>query len=185
MKIRFIPALLLALCVTANASDMPQSTGIKPLVPITALDVPRYMGTWYEIAKFNNRFQKRCTGFTTATYSAIPDGKVQVINRCRAENGDLVEAIGVARQVGNSSSPKLKVRFAPAILSFLPMVWGDYWVIDLDQNYQLAAVSEGTREYLWILSRTKKVDHAKYDALIARLAAQGLDVSKLVLTWQE
>ncbi|MFZ6722885.1 lipocalin family protein [Undibacterium sp. Ji49W] len=185
MKIRFLTALLFALSVNANASDAPQATVVKPLETIAALDVPRYMGTWYEIAKFDNRFQKRCTSFTTASYSAMPDGKVQVINRCRAENGDLVEAIGVARQIGAADSPKLKVRFAPAILSFLPMVWGDYWVIDIDQSYQLAAVSEGTREYLWILSRTKKVDQAKYDALIARLTAQGLDVSKLVLTRQD
>jgi apolipoprotein D and lipocalin family protein len=81
--------------------------------------------------------------------------------------------------------PKLKVRFAPAILSLLPMVWGDYWVIDLDPAYRLAAVSEAKREYLWILSRTPQVDQASYDALLARLSAQGLDVSKLVSTKQE
>jgi apolipoprotein D and lipocalin family protein len=74
------------------------------------------------------------------------------------------------------------VRFAPAILSFIPMVWGDYWVIDLDNKYQLSAVSEPKREYLWILSRTPQVPAAEYNALLARLKAQGLDTSKLVLT---
>lgn len=185
MKTRLIAPLLLALATNANAFDAPHVGGAKPLAPIAALDLPRYMGTWYEIAKFPNRFQKKCAGFTTATYSALPDGKVQVVNRCRNDKGETIEAIGVARQVGNASSPKLKVRFAPAILSFLPMVWGDYWVVDLDQDYQLAAVSEGTREYLWILARTPKVDKATYDALLARLAAQGLDVGKLVPTRQE
>lgn len=185
MKTRVIAPLLLALSMTASAFDAPNAAGARPLATIAALDVPRYMGTWYEIAKFPNRFQKKCAALTTATYSAIPDGRVQVVNRCHTGNGETIEAIGVARQVGTSSSPKLKVRFAPAILSFLPMVWGDYWVIDLDPKYQLAAVSEEKREYLWILSRTPKVDKATYDALVARLAGQGLNVSKLVPTQQE
>jgi apolipoprotein D and lipocalin family protein len=171
-----------ALSVGVHAAEAPAAA--KPLATIAALDVPRYMGVWYEIAKFPNRFQKMCTGFTTATYSASADGKVQVINRCRTADGSTKEAVGAARQVGNASSPKLKVRFAPAVLSFLPFVWGDYWVVDLDPAYQLAAVSEEKREYLWILSRTPKVDPASYQALMARLAAQGLDVSKLESTRQ-
>ena len=80
------------------------------------------------------------------------------------------------------AAAELDVRFAPAILSFIPMVWGDYWVIDLDNKYQLSAVSEPKREYLWILSRTPQVPAAEYNALLARLKAQGLDTSKLVLT---
>lgn len=183
MKPRLIAPFMLALGMSAGASAAQPAA--RPLVPIAALDVPRYMGIWYEIAKFPNRFQKKCAGFTTATYSAIPGGKVQVVNRCRTDSGETIEAIGLARQIGNANSPKLKVRFAPAFLSFLPMVWGDYWVVDLDPNYQLAAVSEAKREYLWILSRTPKVDKPTYDALVVRLAAQGLDVSKLVLTKQE
>ena len=108
-----------------------------------------------------------------------------MVNRCRTANGETEEAIGAARQVGGADSPRLQVRFAPAILSFLPMVWGDYWVIDLDPGYQLAAVSEGKREYLWILSRSPKVDKGQYAALVARLAGQGFDVRKLVPTQQE
>lgn len=174
-------SLLIVLSLNAGAADAPA----QPLATIATLDVPRYMGTWYEIAKFPNRFQKKCTGFTKATYSALADGTLQVVNRCRTDNGNTDQAIGAARQVGPPDSPRLKVRFAPAFLSFLPMVWGDYWVIDLDPGYRLAAVSEPKREYLWILARTPKVDKPSYDALVARLAAQGLDVSKLVLTKQE
>lgn len=185
MKPSCIATLLFALDMGANVLAAAPAEGVKPLVTIASLDVPRYMGTWYEIAKFDNRFQKKCAGFTTATYATMPDGKVQVVNRCRTASGETVEAIGAARQIGNANSPRLKVRFAPAILSFLPMVWGDYWVVDLDPDYQLAAVSEGKREYLWILARTPKVDKATYDALLARLAAQGLDVSKLVPTKQQ
>lgn len=181
MKTSLIAPFLIVLSVHAGAADAPA----QPLATIATLDVPRYMGTWYEIAKFPNRFQKICTGFTKATYSSLADGTLQVVNRCRTDNGTTDEAIGAARQVGRPDSPKLKVRFAPAILSFLPMVWGNYWVVDLDSGYRLAAVSEPKREYLWILARTPKVDKASYDALVARLAAQGLDVSKLVPTRQE
>jgi len=154
------------------------------LAPIPALDLPRYLGDWYEIAKFPNRFQRKCVGFTKATYTALPDGRVQVENRCRLQDGTTDVAIGVARQVGPANSARLKVRFAPAILSFIPMVWGDYWVIDLDREYGLAAVSEPGRDYLWILSRTPTVSKAAYDALVARLSGQGLDVRKLVRTPQ-
>lgn len=159
-------------------------TDDKPLSTIASLDVNRYLGTWYEIAKFPNRFQKACVGDTSASYSLREHGRIRVLNRCRKADGGEDVAEGVARQVGDASSPKLKVRFAPAFLSFIPMVWGDYWVIDLDERYQLSAVSEPGRQYLWILSRTRQVDPAVYQALVARLAAQGFDTSKLELTPQ-
>ena len=164
------------------ASPAPAARGELQTIP--ALDLPRYLGTWYEIAKFPNRFQRKCTGFTTATYTAMSGGRVQVENRCRLADGGMDVATGVARQVGGATSPQLKVRFAPAILSFIPLVWGDYWVVDLDPGYTLAAVSEPGRDYLWILSRTPTVDKAAYDALLARLAAQGLDIGKLEPTPQ-
>lgn len=177
-------ASLLLLGMKAWAASKPQAAPAE-LQPIPALDLPRYLGTWYEIAKFPNRFQRKCTGFTTATYAALPDGRVQVENRCRLADGGTDVATGVARQIGDAASPRLKVRFAPAIFSFIPLVWGNYWVIDLDPGYTLAAVSEPGREYLWILARTPTVEKAAYDALVARLAAQGFDVRKLERTPQQ
>lgn len=159
--------------------------GPAPLATIAALDVPRYMGTWFEIAKFPNRFQRQCAGSTRADYRLNDDGTVQVTNRCRDDRGALTEAVGQARQVGPRTSPRLQVRFAPAWLSFLPAVWGDYWVIDLDERYQLAAVSEPRREFLWILARTPRVDPAAYEGLRARLAAQGFDLGRLQPTPQD
>jgi apolipoprotein D and lipocalin family protein len=156
----------------------------KPLDTIAALDTQRYLGTWYEIARFPNAFQHQCAGDVSATYSLRDDGRIRVLNRCRRADGSEDSAEGVARQIGGPASPKLEVRFAPAILSLIPMVWGDYWVVDLDENYTLSAVSEPSRKYLWILSRTRQVDPAAYQALLARLAAQGLDVSKLERTSQ-
>ena len=152
---------------------------------IASLDVPRYLGTWYEVAKFPNWFQKKCVGNTKAIYSLRPDGNLRVLNSCKQADGDTSEAEGTARQIGAKDSPKLKVRFAPAWLSFLPMVWGDYWVIDLDAQYQLAAVSDPKREYLWVLSRTPQADPKAYDDLLRRLQAQQFDVRKLDLTPQK
>jgi len=151
---------------------------------ISTLDVPRYMGQWYEIAKFPNRFQKKCVADTVAQYTLLNSGRVRVTNRCRMANGEMNEAIGMARQVGPKNSPKLKVRFAPEWLSFLDAVWGDYWVLDLDAGYSLVAVGEPTREYLWVLSRTPQVSPPEYQALLQRLQAQGFDISKLERTRQ-
>lgn len=183
-------AVLFCLCtLPAVAGDAATGNERQPansaLSTISALDVPRYMGTWYEIAKFPNWFQKKCTGGTKAEYSLKNNGMVQIINRCRLESGEMSEAIGVARQIGPATSPKLEVRFAPDWLSFLPFVWGDYWVIDLDEHYQLVAVSEPKKEYLWILARTPKIDPNNYKNLLARLSQKGFDVRKLEVTNQD
>lgn len=174
-------------CAAANAQSPASADAAVPgpLTPIASLNVQRYMGTWYEIAKYPNRFQKKCVAQTTARYHLQADGTVQVINRCREESGDFGEAIGEARQTGGAMSPKLKVRFAPAWLSWLPFVWGDYWVVDLDAGYKLVAVSEPKREYLWVLSRTPVVEPGDYAALLARLKAQGFDLNRLVLSLQQ
>ena len=172
--------LVLALACAAGLAQAGE-----PLATVPTLDVPRYMGTWYEIAKLPNWFQRKCVGSTRAQYSLQADGRVQVANSCRLASGEFDDAIGAARQIGAASSPKLKVRFAPAWLSLIPAVWGDYWVIELDDNYQWVAVSEPGRQYLWILSRTPRMEPTVYADLLARLARKGLDVQKLELTRQE
>ena len=155
-----------------------------PLATVATLDTARYAGTWYEIAKYPNDFQRHCLANTVATYSAQPDGTIRVDNRCTQAGNHVERAIGAARQPGGAGSPRLEVRFAPAWLSFLPFVWANYWVIDLDPAYTLAAVSEPKREYLWILARTAQVDPQAYAALLQRLAARGFDTTRLVVTRQ-
>lgn len=177
MKSLILYLMCFTIFVPAFAADTAQ-----PLQTIQSLDVPRYMGTWFEIAKYPNRFQKQCVSNTSAEYFLQKDGTVQVLNRCQLASGEMNEVEGQARQLGGLKSPKLEVRFAPAWLSWLPMVWGDYWVIDLDTEYQLVAVSEPSREYLWVLARTQQVDKAKFDALLQRLKAKGFDLSKLELS---
>ena len=100
-------------------------------------------------------------------------------------SGEIDEAVGAARQIGSANSPKLQVRFAPAWLSLIPAVWGDYWVVVLEDNYQWVAVSEPGRQFLWILSRTPRMEPKAYADLLLRLAALGLDVQKLEVTAQD
>jgi apolipoprotein D and lipocalin family protein len=142
------------------------------------------MGTWYEVAKYPNWFQRRCIANTSATYAIQSNGMLQVLNRCQKEDGSITDAFGEAKQVGDANSPKLKVRFAPAWLSFLPFVWGNYWVIDLDPQYQLAAVSEPSRKYLWILSRSKTVEPKAYEALLQRLKEKGFNLDAIEISKQ-
>lgn len=184
MKRTLLRVALAASLATGVVLAQADNAATPPLQTIASLDVARYMGTWYEIAKYPNSFQKKCASNTRADYQPQPDGKVQVLNRCVMSDGQTTEALGAARQVGPADSPKLEVRFAPAWLSFLPMVWGDYWVIDLDPQYQLVAVSEPKREYLWVLSRTPQVDPAAYTALLSRLNQRGFDLQRLQLTPQ-
>ena len=178
---------VVALCLT-SAGCPPAATAAQPasagLATIASLEVPRYMGTWHEIAKYPNWFQRKCVADTRAEYSLLSDGTVRVLNRCRQDSGEMLEAVGAARQIGEASSPKLQVRFAPAWLSWLPVVWGDYWVIDLDPAYQLVAVSEPRQEYLWILARSPRPDAAAVEALLGRLAGKGFDLSRLERTRQ-
>jgi apolipoprotein D and lipocalin family protein len=173
----------LLICLSSFQAVAQQSD--QAVKTIASLDVPRYLGTWYEIAKFPNWFQKKCISNTKAVYTAKPDGNIRVLNSCKTASGETSEAEGLARQIGAKDSPKLEVRFAPAWLSFLPMVWGDYWVIDLDPQYQLAAVSDPSREYLWVLSRTPQLDPKAYADLLQRLQQQSFDIQKLELTSQK
>lgn len=168
-------ALCLLAPLAAGASDAP-----APLTTIDALDVPRYMGRWYEIARYPNRFQRQCVGDSSADYQLQPDNTVQVINRCRLADGSMNEAIGQARQLGGPTSPRLEVRFAPAWLSFIPAVWGDYWVVDIDDDYRWVVVSEPSRRFLWILARTPALDGATDARVRARLAALGFEPDRLV-----
>jgi len=165
---------------------------IAPLVLAAAavtsvpdLDLARYAGKWYEIARYPNRFQKSCAGEVTAEYVLQPDGRIRVINECRRADGSLNRAEGVARKASDTGpNAQLKVRFAPAFLSFLSAVWGDYWVIGLAADYGYAVVGDPSREYLWILSRTPTMTDSAYRESVAAAAASGFDATRLIRTRQ-
>ncbi len=143
-----------------------------PLQTVPKVDLNRYTGRWYEIAKYPNRFERKCDRNITANYSLRSDGKISVVNACTTHEGALTQSSGWAKVVDPKTGAKLKVTF------FWPF-FGDYWIIDLGANYEYAVVGEPSREYLWILSRNAKMDEKLYGEITARLAAKGYDASKL------
>lgn len=168
-----LPLLLLAAC----------GVGPSPIAPRTVgtVDLQRYVGTWYEVARFPTSFQDgsrlRCES-VTATYTARPDGRIRVVNRCLNALAGGEEK--VAEGTAYSASPgndRLRVSF------FWPF-YGDYWVIGLDPGYRWAVVGAPGRDYLWILSRTPQMTPADYSAAVAIAAREGFDTTRLQRTQQ-
>ncbi|MBN8706979.1 MAG: lipocalin family protein [Bacteroidetes bacterium] len=156
------------------------STQIKsqPLETVPNVDLKRYAGKWYEIASFPQFFQKGCH-CTTAEYTLTDEDYVIVENRCKKDsvNGKETSIKGKAFVVENSGNAKLKVQF------FWPFS-GKYWIIDLAEDYSYAVVSHPDRDYLWILSRTPKMDDVVYKQILERLKTKGFKLDKLKLTEQ-
>jgi apolipoprotein D and lipocalin family protein len=115
----------------------------------------------------------------------LDDGEIKVVNRCRTQNGEMEEVEGRAkRAVADGPNTKLKVRFAPAFLSFLPFVWGDYWIIVLASDYSYAVIGEPARKYLWILSRTPGLEDQTYLSILDQVREKGYDLGGLIRTNQ-
>lgn len=181
LPIRFALAAVLVHVAGVATAEAPAQV---PNVPVETVDLARYAGTWYEHAHLPMVFQRQCVADTTATYRANEDGTLDVVNRCRTREGGFEEARGVARTVDGRSST-LEVRFAPRWLSWLPLVWGDYWVIALDEAaYQWAMVGAPDADYLWILSRTPQLDPSVRAQLVEQARAMGYRVDELIETPQ-
>jgi apolipoprotein D and lipocalin family protein len=157
-------ALLLAGCTTSH----------PPLPTVEAVDLQRYYGTWYEVARLPNRFQSMCVSDTQAAYR--PDGNhVAVVNSCRTADGKVERAEGIAKLVEGSQGAKLRVSF------FRPF-YGDYWVLALDPDYRWVLVGEPSRKYAWVLAREPRLDKATLDALLTRAATLGFDRQAFLTT---
>lgn len=170
---------LAVLAVSLSAAATAQ---VAPLESVPTLDVARYMGRWYEVANYPNRFQKDCARDTTAIYRQLDAEQIEVTNQCVDAAGKQDGVVGLARSA--DAPARLKVRFAPAWLSWLPWVWGDYWVIELADDYRYAVVGTPSRDYLWILSRTPTLAPADEQTILAQLPKHGYDAAKLVRTPQ-
>jgi apolipoprotein D and lipocalin family protein len=173
----FMPSLLL---LATYMVAIPQTSTTLPHRPVPALDLDRYLGTWHEIAHLPMFFQRKCVDTISATYSKNPDGTIYVHNACRTNSGAMDDAEGIAHGVDGEPGA-LKVRFVPDWLAWLPWVWADYWVIDLDPDYRWAVIGGPSRRYLWILSRTSTMNRARYDELVERARQRGYPVEKLVV----
>lgn len=165
----------------AQRSAAPPSQGA--VVPVDSVDLDRYAGRWYEVARFPNSFQSDCAGETVAEYERLTSGQIRVVNQCRQADGTMKRAEGRAKLADRDGpTSKLKVRFAPAFLSFLPLVWGKYWVLDLTEDYSAALVGDPGRKYLWVLSRTPVMTDSIYRRMVATAERQGFDVRRLQLS---
>lgn len=151
------------------------STPNTPLPTVEQVDLNRYLGTWYEIARYEHSFEEGCSN-VNATYSLSDDGKIKVVNRC-LKKGKVDEAIGKAYAVDETNS-KLKV-------SFFGPFYGNYWILVLDEAYTYAVIGDPSREYLWILSRTPKLDTIKLKSILQKLPSLGYDAKKLIWTTQK
>ncbi len=185
MKRKTVAFALLVISLPLIARSITRKGGEREtLRTVPTVDLKRYTGQWYEIARLPNRFEKNCAGEVTANYSLRGDGRINVVNRCRKQNGKTQEAEGVARVVNKNTNAQLEVRFAPSFLSFLPFVWGDYYIVDLAPDYSYAVVGDPSRKNFWILSRTPQMDDAAHKEIIERAAAQGFDTGRVVQTRQ-
>ena len=176
---------LLSVIAVLTFAAVPLIAAETPLRVVPTVDLTRYAGTWYEIARLPNRFQEKCAGEVVASYALRPDGRITVTNRCRTTDGETTVATGVARRVDGKPPSVLEVRFAPAFLSFLPAVWGDYQIIALGADYDHAVVGTPDRAYLWVLSRTPQMDPALYRRLLDETRSQGFDITKVMETRQQ
>lgn len=182
---RLRPLVLSVLGMMSIAVSMRTSLQDQQPAPVRTVDrvaIDRYLGDWFEIARFPNRFQERCDSNVRASYAPRADGRIAVVNRCRKADGSVAEARGVARVVDDRTAAKLKVRFAPAVLSFLPFVWGDYWILGLADDYSWAVVGSPDRAYLWILARTPALGAEPFASALAAARSNGFDVDRLVKT---
>ncbi len=146
----------------------------KPPSVVGSIDLQRYSGTWYEIARYPNRFEKGCDG-VTATYRIVDDGSIEVINRCRRvdRGGSISEVKGRARVCDERSPAKLKVTF------FWPF-YGHYWVIELAEDYSWAVVGHPSRKYLWILARQSHLEKDLLQKILLRIVDQGYNPERLI-----
>ena len=161
---RFAITLMLLAGVAACHKPPPETV---PLMTVSSVDLERYAGRWYEIAKIPNRFQRQCISDTTANYSRHADGTIAVVNRCRLRDGQFDEARAVARVADPRTNAKLEVSFF-SLLGWRP-VWGDYWILALGPGYEYVVVGEPGRRYGWILARTPALPATTRDTINQRL----------------
>jgi apolipoprotein D and lipocalin family protein len=171
-RLSLLAAIILA--VTAGCAQQPVSR--DPAIPLptaASVDLDRYLGRWYEIARLPNGFEKDCEG-VTADYAWRGDGLIEVVNTCRvgSTDGPVKTAIGRARIVDRESNARLEV-------SFFGPFWGDYWILHLAEDYSVSLVGEPSGRFLWILARTPKISDAARTAALNRLREYGYDVSRL------
>jgi apolipoprotein D and lipocalin family protein len=176
-RVLFILTIVSVMLTLTGCFNMPRQTS-SPLEVVPFVDLNLYTGVWYEIARYPNSFQEGCVG-SKATYAFREDGKISVLNECydKSFDGRVKSAKGKAWSVDKETNAKLKV-------SFFWFFTGDYWIIDLGENYEYAVIGHPKRKYLWVLSRTSEMDGEVYEKVLDRLRDKQYDTSMLIKTPQ-
>lgn len=156
----------------------------EPLQVVDKVEVDRYLGQWYEVARKPLYFQNKCDRDVFATYTLNENGNIKVDNRCTSKDGKLNQTIGEAFIQNEPHNSKLKVSFLPSIIRWLPVGRGDYWILKLDENYQTVLVGEPKRKYMWVLSRSAHPDEKVVTEYLDYAKSVGFDLSDVIRTKQ-
>ncbi|ENV11912.1 hypothetical protein F965_02924 [Acinetobacter schindleri NIPH 900] len=178
-KIAIGSAVLLGLGATTMAYAQKQS-----LPTVEKVELDRYLGKWYEVARKPLYFQNKCDRDVTATYTLNENGNIVVDNRCIKKDGEQTQSGGEAFVQNPPQNTKLKVSFLPDFIRWIPVGRGDYWVLKLDENYQIVLVGEPKRKYMWILSRDPQLDKNVVNEYLQYAQSVGYDLSDVIHTKQ-
>ena len=178
-KIAIGSAVLLGLGATTMAYAQKES-----LSTVEKVELDRYLGTWYEVARKPLYFQNKCDRDVTATYTLNENGNIVVDNRCIKKDGEQTQSGGEAFVQNPPQYTKLKVSFLPDFIRWIPVGRGDYWVLKLDENYQTVLVGEPKRKYMWILSRDPQLDKNVVNEYLKYAQSVGYDLSDVIHTKQ-
>jgi len=179
----FYTGLAVCLFMMAKGEEAHATGTVSELKVVDYVDLNRYLGKWYEIARIPVFFQKECAGGVTAEYALMKDGKISVVNQCCTEEGKVKQAKGRAWVVDKKTNAKLKVSFVPFLGLWL--FAGDYWISDLGPQYEYAVIGNPSRSIGWILSRTPTLPDEVMKGIAERLKAQGYDFSRFKMTDQK
>jgi apolipoprotein D and lipocalin family protein len=152
----------------------------KPLATAPHVDLERFSGTWFEIARMPEKWEKDCESDVTVTYEAMADGGLRVIHRCRRSDGSLKRTIGRAEVTDPDSNAKLRISYAPQLLDALPFVWSRYCIVDVAADYSTAVLGTPDRAHLWLLARETTVSEDVRSAFMAKALGQEFDTSQLI-----
>lgn len=174
--------LILILSVAFTLNLYSEENG--PVKTVDFVDLSRYIGTWYEVASIPQKFQKECSRKSAAEYSLTDSGEIKVINSCETSSGSRKIVEGRAKVAEGKTNSKLKVTFVH-LLTWIYLFGGDYWILDLADDYSYAVIGDPDREYAWILSRTPAISPKNLQAASESLRSQGYDICKVLTSVQD
>lgn len=176
-----IGSKLMGVGVALVAIALGVATATPPVRSVEKLDLQRYAGTWYELARVPNKQQANCNSDATTTYRLLADGSMRLMSRCRDASERVNVAVARAEPLAGDPA-RMRLSYLPSCLSWWPGSHVEQWVVMVDDDYRVAVVSDPSRKSLWILSRTPTIDGATFSGLVSRLRMQRYPVDRLVIT---